>query len=68
MSGKEKKTSDYTSTARGARRTKMLDGLGLKELRVVGHPDDADVIKEYAQNRYKARGITYEPNKKQSKK
>lgn len=46
-----------TAAERQDNRDKRIKAAGLVQRKVVGHPDDFDDIRKYAEKRYKKRGI-----------
>lgn len=51
------KDYDYTKKERTQRFREKVKAAGLKRLDIIGHPDDAKAIREYARKRYEKRGI-----------
>jgi hypothetical protein len=49
-----------SAAERQAMRNKRIIDAGLVQRKVVGHPEDFDDIREYAQKLYKKRGIEFD--------
>ena len=53
----KKKNYDYTAAERMRNRDSRIKEVGLSNLKVVMHKDDADTVREFARNLYEKRGV-----------